>query len=202
MKMAEHAPMLAVTALTQLKATPKVRYGGPPLTHFPLPLTAKEVAKLNAPTLDKQRCHKMAAWEKALANEANEQRWASMQEKALAKEVNKQRCQVTAVRENALANNTFEQRYQESAKSTDLALPPTAVLPPPHPPTTYKDAVPSSMGGSYQSKSLILALAALPSPAVDGQLRMVRRLARPCCHVGQRHGPQAPNPQEHLLCGQ
>jgi hypothetical protein len=85
-------------------------------------------------------------------------------EKVLAKEVNKQRRQVTAAQENALANNAYEQRYQELAKrnaelaesvlaaewaalSTDLALPLTAVLPTPHCPITYKDAVLSTQGG-------------------------------------------------------
>jgi hypothetical protein len=67
---AKHATMLVVTVLTKLKAPPKVRYGGPPLTHFSSPLTAEEVAELDAATLDKQRCHKMAAREKALADKA------------------------------------------------------------------------------------------------------------------------------------
>jgi hypothetical protein len=198
---AEHATTLVVTALTKLKATPKVRYGGPPLTHFSPPLTAKEVAELDAATLNKQRCHKMAAREKALADKANKQHRAATQEKALANKVNKQRCQVTAARENALADDAFEQRYQELAKSMDLALPPMAVLPPPHHPTTYKDAVLSSMGGSSQATSLILAPVALPLPAVDGQLWTVRQRAQPRCCVGQCHGPWAPNPQAHILRG-
>jgi hypothetical protein len=68
-----HVTTLGVMVLTKLKAAPKLRYGGQPLTHFSPPLTAKEVAELNAATLDKQRRHKMAAREKALADEANEQ---------------------------------------------------------------------------------------------------------------------------------
>jgi hypothetical protein len=108
---AKHATMLAVMALTNLEAAPKLRYSGPLPTHFSLPLTAKEAAKLDAATLDKQRRHKTAGQEKALANEAYEHRWAATQEKALADEVNKQRCQVTAARENALADNAYEQRY-------------------------------------------------------------------------------------------
>ncbi len=198
-KMAKHATTLAVTVLTKLKATPKVRYGGPPPTHFSLLLTAEEVAELNAATLDKQHCHEIAEREKALADEANKGDWAATQEKALANEVNKQLCQVTATQENALADDAFERCYQESAKSTDLALPLMAMLLPPHRPTTYKDAVFSSMRGSSQATSLTLALAALPPPAVNDQLRMVRRCAQPRRRVGQRHGPQAPNPQEHLL---
>ncbi len=197
---AEHATTLAVTVLTKLKAAPKVRYGGPLPTHFSLLLTAKEVAKLDAANLDKQRCHEMAAQEKALADKANKQHQEATQEKALANKVNKQCRQVMAAWENALADNAFERHYQESAKSTDLALPLTAVLLPPHHPTTYKDTVLSSMRGSSQATSLTLAPAALPSPAVDDQLRTVRRRARPCCRVCRRHVPRAPNPQEHLLC--
>jgi hypothetical protein len=70
-EMAKHATTLAVTALTKLKAAPKVRYGGPPTTNFSLPLTAEEVAKLDAATLDKQHCHEMATRENALADKAN-----------------------------------------------------------------------------------------------------------------------------------
>ncbi len=68
----DHLTTLGVMALTELKTTPKLRYGGPPPTHFSPPLTAKEVAKLDAATLDKQCHHKMAAREKALADEASE----------------------------------------------------------------------------------------------------------------------------------
>ncbi len=183
----DHVTTLGVMALTELKTAPKLRYGGPPPTHFSPPLTAKEVAEINATTLDKQHHHKMAAQEKVLADEANERHWAATQEKALADEayerrraatqekaladeVNKQSCQVTATWKNALANDAFEQRYQELAKRTaalaesalapeqaavltDLALPPTAVSPPPHRPTTYKDTVLSTMGGSFRAKS-------------------------------------------------
>ncbi len=161
----DHVTTLGVMALTELKTAPKLRYGGPPRTHFSPPLTIKEVDNLDSATLDKQRCHEMAAREKALANEANEQcraatqekaladkaykqHQAATQEKALADEVNKQCHQVTAARENALADDAFEQRCRESAKcaaalaesalaakqaavSMDLALPPTAVSPPP-----------------------------------------------------------------------
>ncbi len=67
----EHAMTLALTALTELKAAPKLRYGGPPLTHFPLPLTAAEVGEIDAAILDKQCRHKTATREKALAISAN-----------------------------------------------------------------------------------------------------------------------------------
>jgi hypothetical protein len=68
----DHVTTLGVMALTKLKTAPKLRYGGPPPTHFSPPLTTKEVDELNAATLNKQRCHKMATQEKALADKANE----------------------------------------------------------------------------------------------------------------------------------
>jgi hypothetical protein len=86
MEAVDHVMTLGVIALTELKAAPKLRYGGPPPTHFSPPLTAKEVAELDAATLNKQRRYEMAAREKALADEANEQRRAATQEKALANE--------------------------------------------------------------------------------------------------------------------
>ncbi len=129
--------------------------------------------------------------EKALADEANERRRAATRKKALADEVNKRRRHVTAVRENALADNAYEQRYRESAN----------VSPPPHHPTTYKDVVLSTMGGSLRAKSLVVAPLSRPSTTVDGQLQTACRHTRPRRHVGHRHGPRAPNPHEHLLCG-
>ncbi len=214
----KHTTTLVIMALTKLKAAPKLRYSGPPPTHFSPPLTAKVVAKLDAATPNKRHCHKTAAWEKALANKANEQRWVATQEKALADEVNKQHCQVTVARENAFADDAFERHYGELAKcaavsaksalameqaavSMDLALPPTAMSPPPHHPTRYKDAVLSTMGGSLREKSLIVAPLSRPLTTVDGQLQMACHRSRPCCRVGPRHGPRAPNPQEHLLRG-
>jgi hypothetical protein len=105
---------LVVTALTKLKATPKVRYGGPPPTHFSPPLTAAEVAKLDAANLDRHCCHETAAREKALSEDANEQRQAATQEKALADEANKQ-CRATA-RDKALANEANKRRHHKSAE--------------------------------------------------------------------------------------
>jgi hypothetical protein len=215
---AEHATTLAVMALTELKATPKLRYGGPPPTHFSPPLTAKEVTKLDAATLNKQCCRKMAEREKALADEAYKQCWVATQEKELADEVNKQCCQVTAARENALANDAFEGHYQELSKraaastelalaaeqaavSTDLALPPTAMSPPPHHPNTYKDAVLCTMGGILCAKSLVVAPLSCPSTTVNGQLQTACCRSQPHRRVGSHHGLQAHNPQEHLLCG-
>jgi hypothetical protein len=95
-----------------------------------------------------------------------------------------------------------EEDDKASAPTMPPLAPPTAVLSPPHRPTSYVDVVLSTMGGSSQAMSLTLAPAALPLPAVDGQLWTVRRCAQPCCRVGRRHGPRAPNPQVHILCGQ
>ncbi len=136
-KTAKHATTLAVTVLTKLKAAPKVRYGGPLPTHFSPPLTTKEVTELDAPSLDKQRCHEMAAREKALAdkankqcqeaarekalaNKANEGGRAAKKEKALADKANKQRR--AAGRDKALADKANEQRHLELAEcATTLA---------------------------------------------------------------------------------
>jgi hypothetical protein len=132
-----------------------------------------------------------AAREKALADKAYEQRLAATWEKALADKVNKQRRNVTAARENALADKAYERRFRESAN----------VSPPPHCPTTYKDAVLFTMGGSLRAKPLVVAQLSRPSTTVDGQLQTACRRSRPCCRVGRCHGPRAPNPPEPLLCG-
>jgi hypothetical protein len=106
---AKRAIMLAVTALAKLEATPKLRYSGPPPTHFSLPLPAAEVAELNAAILNKQCRHKTAAQEKALANNANEQHCGK---------ANKPRCHKAATWEKALADNSCKQLCQELAKRT------------------------------------------------------------------------------------
>jgi hypothetical protein len=94
---------------------------------------------------------------------------------------------------------------KEDNKASDLMMPPlappTAVLPTPHCPTTYKDAVLATMGGSLCTKSLVVALLSCPSTTVDIQPQMACRCSQPCCRVGRCHGPRAPNPQEHLLHG-
>ncbi len=93
---------------------------------------------------------------------------------------------------------------EEDDKASAPMMPPLAplmaVLSPPYRPTSYVDAVLSTMGESSQATSLTLAPAALPSPAINGQLRMVRQCPQPCCRVGRHHGPWAPNPQAHILC--
>jgi hypothetical protein len=95
---------------------------------------------------------------------------------------------------------------EEDNEASDLTMPPsappTAVLPTPHQPTTYKDAVLSTMGGSLRAKSLVVAPFSRPSTTVDDQPQTACCRSRPRCRVGRRHGPRAPNPQEHLLRGQ
>jgi hypothetical protein len=124
-EVAKHATMLAVTVLAKLKAAPKLSYGGPLPTHFSLPLTAAEVAELNAAILDKRRHHETAAREKALVDDANEQH---------CNETNKQHCHKAARREKTLADNACKRLCQESAKCTvasaklALATEQTAVL--------------------------------------------------------------------------
>ncbi len=88
-----------------------------------------------------------------------------------------------------------------SAPTMPPSAPPTAVSPTPHCPTTYKDAVLATMGGSLRAKSLVDTLLSCPSTTVDDRPQTTCRCSRPCHRVCRRNGPQAPNPQEHLLCG-
>jgi hypothetical protein len=82
------------------------------------------------------------------------------------------------------------------------SAPPTAVLPTPQHPTMYKDAVLATMGGSLRAKFLFVASLSRPSTMVDNQPQTACRCSQPCCRVGRRHDPRAPNPQEHILCKQ
>jgi hypothetical protein len=79
------------------------------VTHFPPPLTAAEVAELDAAILNKRRRHEMAAWEKALADNANKQH---------RNEANKQRHHKSSTWEKVLADDACEQLCQESADRT------------------------------------------------------------------------------------
>ncbi len=114
-EMVNYVRTMGVMALTKLKATPKLRYGGPPLTQFSPPLTAKEVAKLNAATHNKQR--QAVAQEKALVDKANKQCQAATLVKALANNTNKQR--QVAAQKKALADKANERRR---AAARDKAL--------------------------------------------------------------------------------
>ncbi len=78
--------------------------------------------------------------------------WAAFGDKILAKEDNK-----------------------ASALTMPPSAPPTAVLPTPHRPTMYKDAVLATMGGSLHAKSLVIAPLSRPSTMVEDQLQMA------CC---------------------
>jgi hypothetical protein len=79
---------------------------------------------------------------------------------------------------------------------------PAAMLSTPPHPMTYVGAVRSTMGGSTCTTSLALAPPAIPSPIVDGQLRMVRQRALPHCCTGRRHCPCAPSPPDKVLPSQ
>ncbi len=94
-----------------------------------------------------------------------------------------------------------EEDDEASAPTMPPSAPPTAKTPTPHRPTTYKDVVLATMGGSLHAKSLVIAPLSRPSTTVDDQLQMACRRSQPRRRVGRCHGPRAPNPQEHLLCG-
>ncbi len=99
-----------------------------------------------------------------------------------------------------------EEDDEASTPTMPPSAPPTAVLPTPmpptpHRPTTYKGAVLATMGGSLRTKSLVVAPFSRPSTMVDDQPHTACRRNQPRRRVGPRHGPRAPNPQEHLLCG-
>ncbi len=68
---------------------------------------------------------------------------------------------------------------EEEDKTSDLTMPPlappTAMFPTPHHPTTYKDVVLATMGGSLRAKSLVVAPLSRPSTTVDDQLQMACR---------------------------
>ncbi len=87
---------------------------------------------------------------------------------------------------------------KEDNKASALTMPPlappTAVLPTPHRPTTYKDAVLATMGGSLRVKSLVVTPFSCPSTMVNDQPQTAYHCSRPRCRVGRHHGPWAPNP--------
>jgi hypothetical protein len=124
----------------------------------------------------------VAAREKAVVDEAEERREAVAHAKALAAKVlaNKRGGQESAVCAKVFA---------AKALAIATSLPPR--------PTLYAGAVLSTLGGSL----LPAVLPSPPSPTTGSPLQMVRRRSRPRCRVGRRHGPRAPNPQEHLLRG-
>jgi hypothetical protein len=204
---AEHATTLAVTALTKLKATPKVRYGGPPPTHFSPPLTATEVAELDAAILDKCRCHKTAAREKALAEDKQRQEETAEKQhradnehamvpvlppdpgNAAIRHIQVECALLAAPLDAILAKIERDNIAHEARAPPTTTLPhPAAMLSTSPPPMTYVGAVLSTMGGSSQATSLTLAPVALPSPAIDGKLQMVRRRARPHRRVAMAPG--------------
>jgi hypothetical protein len=203
---------------------------------------------------DANEQRRAATQEKALADEANKQRWATGQDKALAKEANKRRHHESAKRATTLATTALakdkhneddddvarqfaayaaplfvrvdvvmakiramdddfgnwaafgdkilaEKDDEASAPTMPPLAPLTAMLRTPHCPTTYKDAVLATMGGSLCAKSLVIAPLSRPSTTVSNQPQTAWCCSQPHCSVGRRHGLRAPNPQEHILCG-
>ncbi len=71
----------------------------------------------------------------------------------------------------------IEEDDEASAPMMLPSAPPMAMSSPHHRHKSYVDAVLTTMGGSSRATSLPLAQAALPSPAVEGKLRTVRRCA-------------------------
>ncbi len=127
--------------------------------------------------------NRAAEREKALADEANKQERAAAGEKALADEL----CQTDTL-EKALADEATKRRRAD----------------------TLKKALADKAKECHEAAAHAKALAAKvladkrggQKSAVRGNpLKTVRQRARPCVRVGRCHGPQAPNPHEHLLCG-
>ncbi len=169
------------------------------------------IAKIQA--MDDGFEKQVAVQEKALADEANEQQRAAAREKALADKLHQaaawekaladkaKECREAVAHAKALAAKVLadKQGGQESAVHakvfTAQALAIATSLPPR--PTLYAGAVLSTLGGSL----LPAVLLSPPSSTTGSPLQTVRRCSQPCFNVGRRHGPWAPNPQEHLLCG-
>jgi hypothetical protein len=125
--------------------------------------------------------NRAATREKALANEANKQQRAAAREKALA---NKLR-QATA-REKALANKANEQRRANMRKKV------------------LADEAYERRRAATRKKVLadeVNKQCCQLSTTVNAQPQTACCRSQPRCRVGRRHGPRAPNPQEHLLCG-
>ncbi len=124
-----------------------------------------------------------AAREKALADEANELQWAAAWEKALTDEL-----RLAAALETALADEANEQRRADTLKK---ALADKA-----------KECHEAAVHAKVLAAKVLADEQGGQESAVRGSpLKTVRRRARPCIRVGCRHGPQAPNTQEYLLCG-
>ena len=161
---------------------PQMRNGGSPPTHFSPPLTAAEVAELDAANLDRRRRHETTARETTLADKAHERRQAAVWENALADEANEQRRHESAklvepAKELASAK-TADDRHRGTLAATTLA-------------TKESDlAVDGGDAHPFRDRGLPLP----PRKHARGRHRPRR--------VFRRHGPRAPNLLEPLLCGQ
>ncbi len=125
-EVAKHATTLAVTVLAKLDATPKLRYGRPLPTHFSPPLTAAEVAELNAAILDKRRRRKTAVQEKVLHQQAISQqgKQAALPRVSHAGESISQRCmQATLPKVGQTHCSVSKVGVEQTAVLADSALP-------------------------------------------------------------------------------
>jgi hypothetical protein len=131
---------------------------------------------------------------------ANKLRQAAARENALADEANKLR-QAAAAREKALADKLRQAAAQEKALADKANERCRAI--------TRKKALADE---AYEqrwaaTRKKVLAIEVnkqrrRPSTTVDGQPQTACLRSQPRLCVGCRHGPRAPNPQEHLLCRQ
>jgi hypothetical protein len=109
---------------------------------------------------------------------------AATREKALADEANKQ--QRATAREKALADELRQAAVRDKALADEAKERHEAAA---HAKALAAKVLADKQGGQES--------------AVRGSpLQTVRQCARPRPRVGRRHGPRAPNPHEHLLCGQ
>ncbi len=138
------------------------------------------------------------AWEKALADEANKQERTAAQEKVWADELRQM-----AARENALADNTDELR-QAAALDKTLADKATEQ----RRADTLKKALANKAYKQRRAATRQKVLAdevnkrcCRPSTTVNGKPQKACCRSRPRLRVGRRHGHQASNTQEYLLCG-
>jgi hypothetical protein len=122
-----------------------------------------------------------AAREKALADKANKQQRAAAREKALADELRQ-----ATTREKALADKANERCRADTRKK---ALANEAYE------LRWAATRKKVLADEVNKQCCQL------STTVDRQPQTACRRSRPRRRVGRRHGPRAPNPQEHLLCG-
>ncbi len=110
-------------------------------------------------------------------------------------------CALLAAPLNAILDKIERNDIVHKAQALPMTtLPhPAAMLSTPPCPITYMDLVLSMMGGSTRVTSLALAPLAIPSPIINGQLRMVCQRAQSCRCTVCCHHPCAPSPPDEVL---